>query len=293
MLRDDLKFETASPNYGLLLTVIFPNSEISPICCQFNFSNDLNARRDSSKIEQTIRGLRNRWVIHTLNSFADIKETHMVEGITLNAQSNWLCNSVCFESYFKISRKQSSKKRNVSSMRRRPSYAFGSLQESQSENFHPNIITNTNINQSHDLCRNKPLRVSNSYCRDQNSTIQQPRDSSWYNVQRPMSTIGLNQIHKPCLSGAKRNQCETGSTIGSGNNIGNMHTTVNSICDDERNFYYKPANHIAVGMQHYQPKFKDAQNMPYKRYSNSLSTIVKEDTIQNDEIISIHNLDIR
>ena len=79
-----------------------------------------------------------------------------------------------------------------------------------------------------------------------------------------MSTNGVPRAQRPCS--LKRNQCETGSTIGSTHNQHNMHTTINSISeDDPRNFFYKPLGNMPVNVPNYH-SIKENENHRAKRY---------------------------
>jgi hypothetical protein len=93
---------------------------------------------------------------------------------------------------------------------------------------------------------------------------------------------------------SKRKQGETGSTIGSTNQFG-MHGTINSMGDDEKNFFYRPLTHLPVGISNYMylnTPLKPIEAMPvHKRYWNSLSTIAKDET-SHDENFMLHNMDI-
>ena len=51
---------------------------------------------------------------------------------------------------------------------------------------------------------------------------------------------------------SKRRQAETGSTIGSTNQLG-MHGTINSMGEEEKNFFYRPLSHLPVGVSSYLP----------------------------------------
>jgi len=127
-----------------------------------------------------------------------------------------------------------------------------------------------------------------------NSSTIQEKEISWYNVQRPMSSIGAERVRRPQLSSSKRNQCETGSTIGSSHHQPNMHTTINSISEeDHKNFFYRPFTNIPIGLSNYKSKRAPTENQLHKRCYNSLSTIVKDETMNHEDVSTIHNFDIR
>lgn len=180
--------------------------------------------------------------------------------------------------------KTNNRKRSISTNKRS---LYTTFHQENSENIHPNRLSNnSSYYESHDVGRSRTLGVSNSYCLSNNRTIQE-NDCSWYANQRPLSSISINPSHVPQIH-CKRKQGETGSTIGS-NPLQNMHTTINSISEEDPKFFRPFSNQI--GLYSYQP-FKPTDPIPaHKRYCNSLSTIVKDDTLHHDE--TLNQFDIR
>lgn len=238
--------ETASKSSSsLLLSVFFKHKTIKPVLCEFKINevmNSLKKRRNSTKVENQLRNLKNRWIVYSSD-----QATKLNSDTQLAAFIIYLSKS--FTTYSKQVLKHNNRKRSVSTIKRSISTSYI---HDNSENIHPNRLSSGSyINQSYDVGRNCTLRASNSYCKTNNNTIQD-NETSWYSGQRPLSAISINNGHAPQVN-LKRKQGETGSTIGSSNPM-HLHTTINSISEeDNKNFFYRPLNNVPVSLSNYKP----------------------------------------
>ena len=147
-----------------------------------------------------------------------------------------------------------------------------------SENIHPNRLSNSSsyVNQSQDAGRNRSLATSYSFNKANNFTIQD-NDTSWYSGKRPLSSISTSQRQ-----------------IAPRGNSGTNPPTIASTQKEDlkiNNAFYRPLWNAPIGFSSYKP-WKPTESMGnHKRCFNSLSTIVKDDTIQNEDVSTIHPLD--
>ncbi|CAI2383653.1 unnamed protein product [Moneuplotes crassus] len=262
--------ETASKSGTSLLLCIFFKHLAKPLLCEFRInevSNTVKKRRNSTKLENQLRNLKNRWIVYTFddNSFPGGYPTNRMNNIT---------SSITFSAYCKYVLKHNARKRNFESMKRAVSCSYT---HDNSENIHPNRLSTSSsyINQSHDAGRNNILGISYSYSNRENSTLQE-NDTSWYSCNRPPSSVSISQrkvSQTPSLNPPPKASSSQKEDLKINSNL------------------YRPLSNAPIGFTSYKPCKPSSSMGNHKRCFNSLSTIIKDETIPQEDISTIHPLE--